>query len=237
MRVYLRAMQTNSPLPVAAIIPSYNPGHRLAPVVEAAAQQAAKVLVVDDGSTDGSAAELQGAEIVRLPENLGKGHALLAGLRAFLDQPDYSCVAFLDADGQHDPAELPRLYEAFVQQDADLLIGTRVFEGTEVPWASRFGNNMTVRVTAWILERRLPDTQCGYRLMSRRFAEAVLRDVRGGRYETEMEIVVKAVREGWRVHSEPIKTLYEPDNRSSHFRKVRDSFRIYWTLLKLARGK
>ena len=103
-----------------------------------------------------------------------------------------------------------------------------------VPWRSRFGNETTARVVRLLLRRDLPDTQCGYRLLSRRFAEAVLENVAGGRYETEMEMLVFAVRAGYTVAYSPIQTLYEPDNQSSHFRKVRDSLRIYARLARAA---
>lgn len=218
------------------VIPCFNAGARVRPVVAGARAQGARVLVVDDGSTDGCTAGLAeaGARVVALGRNRGKGHALLAGLAAALEDPALRRVVLMDADGQHDPRELPGLLAAAEAQGADLLIGARVFTGQAVPWRSRFGNSVTVSVTALLLGRRLPDTQCGFRVLSRRFAEAVLAQVAGGRYETEMEMLVLGVRGGFVVGHSPIQTLYEPGNASSHFYKVRDSFLIYARLLRTA---
>ncbi|MBI3117071.1 MAG: glycosyltransferase family 2 protein, partial [Candidatus Hydrogenedentes bacterium] len=170
--------------------------------------------------------------LVSLGTNRGKGHALLAGFRKALEWEGVRAVAVLDADGQHNPSELPRLYEAFQRDDASLVIGARQFDQGHVPWRSRFGNTLTVRLTGLLLGRRLPDTQCGFRLLARPFVQEVLGSVAGGRYETEMEIVVKAIREGYTVSSVPIATIYEAGNVSSHFHKVRDSFLIYTRLLR-----
>lgn len=217
-----------------AIIPCFNAGARVRPVVAGVLGQLPGAIVVDDGSTDGCTEGLAdlGARVERLGRNRGKGHALLAGIRAALAEPELHWIILLDADGQHDPAEIPGLLAAAKAQRADLLIGARVFTGQSVPLRSRFGNTVTVTVAGLLLGRRLPDTQCGFRVLSRRFAEAVARDVAPGRYETEMEIIVKAVRENYVVGHSPIQTLYEAGNASSHFHKVRDSFLIYSRLLR-----
>ncbi|MBW7864343.1 MAG: glycosyltransferase family 2 protein [Candidatus Hydrogenedens sp.] len=222
---------------LAVVIPCHNAGPRLAPVVAGALARAEKVIVVDDGCTDGStdgAAEA-GAEMLVFPVNRGKGHALLAGIARALEHLETRVVCTMDADGQHDPAELPGLLAAFDAARADLLIGRRTFDTGSVPWRSRFGNRATALVTRLLLGRDLPDTQCGYRLMSRGFAEALAGNLSGGRYETEMEMIVYAVRAGHTLASAPVRTLYEPGNRSSHFRKVRDSWLIYARLLRAVR--
>ena len=85
-------------------------------------------------------------------------------------------------------------------------------------------------VTRLLLGRKIPDTQSGFRLHSRRFLEVVVQDVAGGRYETEMEILVKAVLGGYEVVSVPIRTIYERGNPSSHFRRMRDSWRVWRAL-------
>jgi glycosyltransferase involved in cell wall biosynthesis len=227
---------TERPNDIVAIVPCYNAGARVRPVVEGILEHIDHVTVVDDGCTDDSMATLSDlpADIVSLPENRGKGHALLAGFQAALKNPDTACVCVLDADGQHDPRELPRLYAAFRETGADLVIGSRVFDGAHVPLRSRFGNKVTVTVTALLLRHHLPDTQSGFRLLSRPFVESILTTVEGGRYETEMEIIVKAIREGRKTVPIPISTIYETGNASSHFRKFHDSFRIYTRLLRAA---
>ena len=224
------------PTDLVAVVPCYNAGDRVRPVVAGILEKIGRVVVVDDGCTDNSIDTLADlpAEVIRFPENRGKGHALLAGFQAALADPAVACVCVLDADGQHSPDEIPRLYAAFRESEADLVIGSRVFDGGHVPWRSRFGNKVTVSITALLLGHRLPDTQSGFRLLSRPFLEHILAKVEGGRYETEMEIVVTAIREGWKTIPVPIRTIYEVGNASSHFRKFHDSFRIYTRLLRAA---
>jgi len=221
---------------LAAVVPCYNAGERVRPVVERLLRHLDHVIIVDDGSTDGAPEALRDlpVRVLRQEHNRGKGHALLTGFAEALDIPAIQAVCVLDADGQHDPDELPQLFAAFLEGEADLVIGSRMFHGGHVPWRSRFGNTLTIRLTALLLGQRLPDTQCGYRILSRRFAEAVVQEVRGGRYETEMEIIVKAIRGPWRVVTPPIATIYEAGNPSSHFHKVRDSFLVYARLFRAA---
>ncbi len=221
---------------VAVVVPCYNAGPRLPEVIKAVSALAEHVIVVDDGSTDGAVATLgeMPVRVIRFPKNRGKGAAMIAGFRAALEIPEVLCAAIVDADGQHDPAEIPALYDAFVQQSADLVIGSRTFEQRHVPWASWLGNTLTRALTARLLKRRLPDTQSGFRLHSRRLLEDIIRNVPDGRYETEMEIVVLAVRGGYTVVSVPIQTIYEAGNPTSHFRKIRDSWRVWRALIRAA---
>jgi glycosyltransferase involved in cell wall biosynthesis len=221
---------------VAVVIPCYNAGPRLQPVATRMAQLVKHVIVVDDGGTDDGVAPLRNTaiQIIRFDQNHGKGDALLAGFRAAMDIPGVTCVCTCDADGQHAPDELPKLYRAFTEASADLVIGSRTFGARHVPWPSRLGNKLTIFLTARLLGQCLPDTQSGYRLHSRRLTEDLLRTVSGGRYETEMEVVIRAVRGGYTVISEPISTIYETGNQSSHFHKLWDSLRIYRKLLAAA---
>jgi glycosyltransferase involved in cell wall biosynthesis len=230
---------TDSILPktVSAVVPCYNAGHRLRPVIEKLTPIVPSVCVVDDGSTDGCIENIRAlpVRIVALERNCGKGVALRAGIEAALEDSGVTCVACLDADGQHDPAELPGLFEAFTARNADLLIGSRIFQRKDVPLRSWFGNTLTITVAGALLGQRVPDTQSGYRLLSRRFLEAVLPAMRGVRYEFEMEMLARAIRGGYRVEAAPIATIYETGNPSSHFRKIEDSWRIYRTLWRVAR--
>lgn len=219
---------------VAAVVPCYNAGARLRPVVERLAQVLNHVFVVDDGSSDGAVAALAhgSAHIITFPENRGKGHAMLAGFRAGRDLTEAAYVAIVDADGQHDPSELAALYDAAVKTRANLVIGSRSFSLDHVPWTSWMGNRLTAFLTRVLLRQAIPDTQSGYRLHSRRLLDDVLLTVPGGRYETEMEILVVALRNRYKVVPVPIQTIYEEGNRSSHFNRVKDSFRIYRSLFR-----
>jgi len=196
------------------------------------------IIVVDDGSTDGApqTVPFEDVRVIRFEKNRGKGFALLEGFREALALANVACVAVIDADGQHDPAELPRLYHVFKERHADLVIGARRFDLAHVPWRSRLGNIVTAALVRMLLKQPLPDTQSGYRLHSRRLLERIVHEVAGGRYETETEILVRAVREGYIVVSTPIQTIYEEGNRSSHFDRFRDSWRIYKRLFRAVRS-
>jgi len=224
---------------LAVVVPCYNVGDRLKPVAEALLAQVDRVIIVDDGCTDGSldaVRDLSG-EIIIHPHNRGKGNALLTGFRRGLEYQDVAVVAVVDADGQHDPSELPHLYAELIRDGADRVIGARSFESRRVPWPSRIGNKVTRFCTTMVLRRRLPDTQSGFRLFTRQLLEEVVSSVEGGRYETEMEILVMAVRRGYKVSSVPIRTIYEDGNPTSHFDKVGDSFRVLTTLLRASLGR
>lgn len=222
------------PRDLSAIIPCYNAGDRVRPVALGVLERLSGLIIVDDGSTDHSVDSLRDlpVDILRLEPNRGKGFALLAGFQRALEQPACACICVLDADGQHNPEEIPRLYDAFLESGADLVIGSRVFTGGHIPLRSRFGNKVTIFATALLLRHRLPDTQCGFRLLSRSFAERVVASIEGGRYETEMAIIALAIRERRSIVSVPISTIYEQGNVSSHFRKFQDSYRIYARLFR-----
>jgi glycosyltransferase involved in cell wall biosynthesis len=221
---------------VAVVIPCYNAGGRLRPVVEQVLAHTPRVIVVDDGCTDESMPSLEGlpVQLVRFEHNQGKGHALLAGFRAALEDEKVHAIAVVDADGQHDPAELPGLCAVLRREKAGLAVGERRFGEAHVPWRSRFGNRVSAALLRRILGTRLSDSQCGYRVLSREFAVAVVANVPGGRYETETAMIILAVRGGYPVVSAPIATRYERGNSSSHFRKLRDSWRVMRVLSRAA---
>jgi glycosyltransferase involved in cell wall biosynthesis len=221
------------------VIPCYNAGPRVQKTVKDTLDFVERIVLVDDGSTDGCTEGLESFPILKtvLPQNQGKGNALISGIRQSLSLPEVSIIILMDADGQHDPAELPGLLYTFQSMEADLVIGARTLNKVQTPWRSRIGNQMTARVAARMFHCPLTDTQCGYRLLSPRFAEDFISNIPGGRYETEMRMILFAINRGYKMVSSPIMTIYEPGNRSSHFRKVRDSLRIYWTLWQSFAGR
>ena len=230
-------METNSSLQnnMAVVVPCYNAGDRVRPVLEKLQGMVGHILVMDDGSTDALVERIHDLSVqyISFPQNRGKGFVLLDGFRLARQIPGVTCVATLDSDGQHDPNELPGLYDVFCRQNADLVIGSRTFGMQHVPLRSRIGNKLTVTLTGLLLGKRLPDTQSGYRLHSTRFIDHLLEYMTGGRYETEMEIVIRSVRDGFVTEPVPIQTIYEKNNKSSHFSSTRDSFLIYRKLFKM----
>jgi glycosyltransferase involved in cell wall biosynthesis len=208
---------------VIAVIPAFRCAHSIGPVVEGVRRWIERVVVVDDGSDDGTtaAAVAAGATVIRLTHNQGKGAALRQGLDAALAL-EPPAVLLLDADGQHDPADLPKLMAPWERGDAELVIGSR-WEGKEIiPGARYWTNYIGSRVLSWMTGVELFDSQSGYRLIDARLARRLR--LRSRRYAIESEIVIKAARLGARLVHVPVKTIY--GENPSHFRPVLDTFRI-----------
>lgn len=188
-----------------ALIPAYNEATRISPVIQTARLHL-PVLVVDDGSRDDTAgvAEAAGAIVLRQRPNQGKGAALRAGLRWGLER-GYDATLTLDADGQHDPAEIPAFLARYAADHPDLLIGCRDF--SQMPLTRRAANTLGRWSFSWALGRRVEDNQSGYRLLSRRMAEAVLDSQEQG-FEFEVEMIVTCVQRGYRLEWTPIRTIY-----------------------------
>lgn len=169
------------------------------------------VLVVDDGSSDDTAAraEAAGATVVRQVPNQGKGAALRAGFRRALDE-GWEAVVTLDADGQHDPAEIPRFLAAFAAPGAhgprpELIVGRRDF--ARMPPVRRLSNTLGTALFSWAVGRPVPDNQSGFRLLGRRLMAATL-DSRETGFEFEVEMIAVCLREGWTLEWVPISTIY-----------------------------
>jgi glycosyltransferase involved in cell wall biosynthesis len=203
-----------APLPVRvlALIPAHDEEPRIAAVVRAAAEHL-PVLVVDDGSSDATArvARGAGAEVLEQRPNAGKGAALRAGFRQAL-AAGYDGALTLDADGQHDPAEIPTFLRAFApgSTDAaglrpDLVVGRRDF--THMPPARRLANTLGGHAFSWAVGTHVPDNQSGYRLLGRRLMETSLESTENG-FEFEVEILAICIARGWPVAWVPIRTIY-----------------------------
>ena len=218
---------------ILALIPAYNEAEHIADVVRGTLPYL-PVLVVDDGSRDESAAcaESAGATVVRQVPNQGKGAALRAGFRWALDR-DYTAVITLDADGQHDPAELPAFLQAYAARQPDLIIGERTF--TQMPFPRNVSNTIGRALFSWALGQPVRDNQSGYRLISRRLMEATLESREQG-FEFEVEMIVTCVRRGYALGGVPIRTIYA--GQGSHIKPVPQTihfFRVVWQTWRVMR--
>lgn len=214
---------------VAALVPAYQAAAKLGEVLQrlAALERPPVVLVVDDGSRDTTAqvARQHGARVISFAANRGKGHALLAGFAALRDE--FDAVVTLDADGQHPPECLPGMVCA-AEAGADLVLGARA-RTPDMPLARRFANGFSSDWATWLAGQRISDSQCGYRLHSRRLLEHT--PLTPGRYEVETELVVRAARLGFRIAEVGIPTIYGEERSQVHV--FRDVPRIVGTLLRL----
>ncbi len=200
---------------ILTLIPAYNESQAVGEVVMQALEFL-PVLVVDDGSSDqtGARAEEAGATLLTQDPNQGKGAALRAGFTWALDH-GYDAVITLDADGQHDPAEIPEFLAAFAAQNSDLIIGSRNFD--QMPLVRRIANSVGRTAFSWALRQHVADNQSGYRLISRRLMEALLASDEQG-FEFEVEMIVICARNGYRLDWVPIRTIYAGE--SSHIRPL-----------------
>jgi glycosyltransferase involved in cell wall biosynthesis len=206
---------------VLALIPAWNEGIRIGPVVAEAAKQL-PVLVVDDGSSDETAerAADAGAIVVRHEENLGKGRALVTGFQWGMER-GYDAIITLDADGQHDPVEITTFLAAYQSDQGDLIIGRRIFG--EMPFKNRFGNTVGSFLLSKVLRQSIYDNQSGYRLHTRRLLEAL--DLKTGGFELEVEVIIQTVCKGMRICWVDIRTIYGI-NKVSYFHPIHDSLRF-----------
>lgn len=209
---------------IIALIPGYNEAERVAAVIEQA-RAFLPVLVVDDGSKDETAAvaEAAGATVLRQVPNQGKGAALKRGFRWAIDNGVES-VLMLDADGQHDPAEIPKFLQAQTAHNSDLIIGYRNFK--EMPFKRRVANTVGRTSLSWAMGQRILDNQSGYRMVSRRLMQATLESAEAG-FEFEVDMVVLCIRRGMRLDWVPIRTIYAGEE--SHIKPwhhIKNFFRV-----------
>ncbi len=216
---------------ILALIPAHDEGPRIGAVV-AAARAHLPVLVIDDGSNDDTAAraEAAGATVLRQRPNRGKGSALQAGFGRALDE-GWDAVVTLDADGQHDPAEIPGFLAARRQTKADLIVGRRDFR--QMPPARRLANVLGGRAFSWAVGRSIPDNQSGYRLLSRRLMAEMLSSEEAG-FELEVDTIVVCLRAGWPLAWVPIRTIYAGE--PSHIEPVRH-FTSFVRMVRHARAR
>jgi len=213
-----------TPFRPAALVPAYRCEGFVGNVVSGLLRHLPDVLVVDDGSRDGTAGEARaaGAQVLVREANGGKGTAVRDGLARLLAGP-FTHVAFVDGDGQHAPEDLPALL-AEARRGADLVIGSRLLDRSGMPgknyWANAIGDSVLSRMTGLPVE----DGQSGLRVVS----APLLRRLRltARRYAIENEVLVKAAPHVRRLAIVPVRSIYGEEKR--HYRPFRDTWVTCW---------
>jgi glycosyltransferase involved in cell wall biosynthesis len=211
-------------LTAAAVIPAYREEKHVGDIARRTRLQLDHVLVVDDGSNDQTArrAREAGAEVIVHNQNRGKGEAIKAGLRHWLDR-QFIRVIILDADGQHLPEEIDRfIAAAATAADTSFFLGNRMTNPAGMPLLRRVVNRYMSKRISGLCGQRIPDTQCGFRMLGRQLIPELFRGSDHFDYETEMLII--ASRKGYRIESVPITTVYSDE--VSKIQPVRDAIRF-----------
>lgn len=210
---------------VTVLVACYNEAPVIGTVVRAALRAVpdGEVLVVDDGSTDGTdrAAAEAGARVLRLSENRGKGGAIRRGL----PEVRGDVIVLIDGDGQDDPAEIPRLLEA-LGPNVDLVVGSR-FIGTFEPGAitpvNHFGNRFLTSVINRLFGTRFTDTQAGFKAFRTETLQRV--SLRAHRFDIEVDLLLGVLRAGGRVMEVPVRRAPR-QHGASRLNSLRDGTRI-----------
>lgn len=206
-----------------ALIPAYQAESTIAAVVRGVRPHVDSVLVVDDGSTDATAerARAEGAQVLRCESNGGKGAAIRAGLSTLLAS-GASHIAFLDADAQHDPADLPALL-AKARAGEQFVIGSRMGELEAIPFYRYRTNEIGSRVLSRMTGHEIEDAQSGYRVVSVALLSRLALNAAG--YIIETEMLLKAAPHLPSFCHVPIRAIY---GGPSHYRPFRDTWIISW---------
>lgn len=221
------------------VVPAYNPGEIVIGVIERARNHADTVVIVDDGCDAENRAHLErcanlpGVSLLAHDGNRGKGCALMTGIGHCLDRMragDY--ILTMDSDGQHAPENIAKFRSLLAERsNVHFALGERLDTGS-MPIKSRIGNGVATALFRLQTGTSIRDTQTGMRLLSEPFARRVYGEVRPGRYETEMDMLMLAVHSLARIDSVGIETIYIDGNSATKFRALADSWRVLTRLVR-----
>lgn len=189
------------------VIPTYNEAQAIGELVRQIRQQNLDVLIVDDGSDDNTSgvARENGAVVLRNDNNEGKGASLIKGFD-YAKEKNYDAVITMDGDGQHLAEDIPYFMRLAKYSESGIFIGNRMFKTKSMPWVRFITNKSMSWFISRIIRQKIPDTQCGLRLIKRQVLEKF--KLTTHKYETESEILIKASRLGFKIESVPIKSVY-----------------------------
>lgn len=214
---------------ICAIIPTYNEAKAIGDLVKKIKQLGYNILVIDDGSHDRTAdiAKNAGAEVIVNPANCGKGFSLRQGFQYALNN-NFEAVAIMDGDGQHDPDDLRYFLEKAKENNSGIIIGNRMLNPKNMPLIRRLTNRLMSWVVSCLSGQKIPDSQCGFRLIK----SEVLRNIKlfSCRYEIESEMLIAAGKAGYKIVSIPVKSIYQDE--LSYINPLIDTIRFLRLILK-----
>ncbi|PYJ10592.1 MAG: hypothetical protein DME93_11055 [Verrucomicrobia bacterium] len=209
----------------AAVIPAYQDENHIGDIVRRTRERVDHVLVIDDGSSDQTArrAREAGAEVIVHDQNRGKGEAIKTGLGQGIGR-EVAWVILLDSDGQHLPEEIDRFLSAAASATRPtFFIGNRMNDVARMPFIRRVANRYMSNQISRVCGQKIPDTQCGFRMVDRQLIPELLGG--GNHFDYETEVLIIASRKGYTIESVSITTVYS--DQVSKIRPLRDALRFF----------
>ena len=229
----------NSLKNISILIPSLNPDNKLVVLIDNLIKSGfTSIIVVDDGSNQECKSifndiNLKGQCRVLVHDvNMGKGRALKTGLN-YISKRCKGCIGIVtaDADGQHSSEDIMKVSRRLMENPNKLILGSRSFSESNIPFRSRFGNVLTRNVFGYLSGIKVTDTQTGLRAIPSAFIRRLI-DVAGERFEYELNVLLECKKQDIQINEVYIETIYINDNKSSHFNPIIDSMKIYGVFLK-----
>lgn len=234
---------------IAIVLPAYEPDPAMLSFIQEMQKylsDALPLLVIDDGSDQAKCAALFDAaaafphcSVIRHDVNRGKGAALKTAFAELLDiykdDPAFAGCVTADCDAQHSIADIMQAVELLGSTDDRLILGCRDFTGSDVPWKSRFGNNLTRFVFCRLLHLPVSDTQTGLRGIPVKLMAKCL-EIQSNRFEMETEMLLISHKSGCSILEYPIQTIYVDQNSGTHFHPIKDALKIYGVILRFFFG-
>jgi glycosyltransferase involved in cell wall biosynthesis len=225
MNTSFSEIETMDQYKVCVIIPTYNNHRTLKRVLDSVLQYTGNVIVVNDGSTDSTTQILEmypNLVQIQHPQNIGKGMAVRNGFKKALEL-NYNYAITIDSDGQHFASDIPSFIKNLETNPGELLIGSRNMTQENVPKKSSFGNKFSNFWFWFETGNKLEDTQSGFRMYP---LQKIPSHYFTNKFEFEIEVIVRSAWKGIPVKNIPVQVLYDPDERVSHFRPLKDFTRI-----------
>ena len=217
------------------VMPAYNEAATIRELARRVLEYADRLIVVDDGSTDGSVRALAGLDVLLLhnQQNQGKGCALVRGLRRAAEMGDGPVVT-LDADGQHEPRDIPRLMATHAQYPQHIVIAARRSGRANAPLLRRFANRFADFWISWAAGYPIHDSQSGFRLYPAALLRELPLDATPGRgFVLESRILIDAASRGYYSTEVAVDSIYPPNRRRSHYRAIPDT----WSIVRMVAGR
>ncbi|WP_298842813.1 glycosyltransferase [Clostridium sp.] len=224
---------------ISILIPAFNPDNKLIVLVSNLIKAGfIHINIVDDGSSEeykpifNNIGLQKQCHILIHATNMGKGRALKTGFNYFLNN-NTECIGIVtaDADGQHSVEDIIKVSQKLIENPKKLILGSRNFSDPTIPFRSRFGNIMTRKMFTLLAGMNVTDTQTGLRAISSELALDLM-NVNGERFEYETNMLLECKRKDVAIYEVLIDTIYIEYNKSSHFKPISDSIKVYGVIFK-----